>query len=170
MLAELITEHLLSSKLIPMLLKAQICEDTTLATKMTMRDVTLFVQVPRELLNSPKYQHSGEVPLEEDGISEASRQNGLPVSLTANQRSASEDGGRQIRIVIADLDEKSESQRGEYWRGLEQQLIQGEYYLGKGKLDANYEDCDLSDVAWTCEQVAAKWNHVQWDKNGCNGC
>jgi len=167
MLAELITEHLLSSKLIPMLLKAQICNDTTLATKMTMRDVTLFVQVPRELLNSPIDQFSGDLPLEGHGVSQGSQGNGLPAAIETH---ATKDGGRQIRIVIADLDEKSESQRGEYWRGLEQQLIHGGYYLGKGKLDANYEDCDLSDVAWTCEQVAAKWNHVQWEKNECNGC
>jgi hypothetical protein len=54
---------------------------------------------------------------------------------------------RRIRIVIADLDEKSEINRGEYWRSLEDQLIQGGYYLGKGKQPPYAEDCDLSAVA-----------------------
>jgi hypothetical protein len=63
---------------------------------------------------------------------------------------------RNIRIVIADLDEKSESTRGEYWQSLEDELISGGYYLGKGKLDTKAEDCDLSDNVWTSDQV--KWN------------
>jgi hypothetical protein len=63
---------------------------------------------------------------------------------------------RQIRIVISDLDEKSEAIRGEYWRSIEDDLIKKGYYHGKGKLDSNEPDCDFTDVVWTSDQV--KWN------------
>lgn len=55
---------------------------------------------------------------------------------------------RGIRIVIADLDEKSEVNRGQYWQSLEEELISGGYYLGTGKLDITVDDCDLSDSVW----------------------
>ena len=63
---------------------------------------------------------------------------------------------RPIRIIIADLDEKSEAHRGEYWQSLEDSLIKGGYYLGAGKLDNNAEDCDLRDTVSTSDQV--NWN------------
>jgi Inositol-pentakisphosphate 2-kinase len=109
----------MTSKLIPTLLKAQTLPESSLATRMTLRDCTLFVQVPRELLSEENHVGmNGIIPR------------------------------RPIRIIIADLDEKSEEIRGEYWKSLEQSLIAGEYYLGAGKLDSA-EDCDLSDdVAW----------------------
>jgi|SRR5579871_5014334 len=125
-----ITDHLLSSELIPTLLKAQTSPDSSLATRMTLRDCTLFVQIPRELLSTSS---------------------SCPPSGSCNGNSTH--GSRSIKVVIADLDEKSEEARGEYWRSLEESLIAGGYYLGEGKLDTNAEDCDLTDdVAWLTSQ------------------
>ena len=56
---------------------------------------------------------------------------------------------RCIRIVIADLDEKSEANRGHYWQSLEEELVSGGYYLGKGKLDPKADDCYLDGSIWT---------------------
>lgn len=87
---------------------------------MTLRDCTLFVQVPRELI-----------------CDESSSPNGK-----------TSPRARDIRIVIADLDEKSEENRGEYWQSLEVELVSGGYYHGKGKLDNKADDCDLSESIW----------------------
>jgi Inositol-pentakisphosphate 2-kinase len=112
---------------------------------MTFRDCTLFVQVPRELVSASE---------EEASLSDKSDQgmNHTPNFSCTNSLSKP----RRIRIVISDLDEKSEANRGEYWKSLERELITGGYYLGRGKLDANAEDCDLRDVVRTSDQV--KWN------------
>jgi hypothetical protein len=110
---------------------------------MTLRDCTLFLQVPKELISDP----TSAVEIDSLSAEEAAAS---ATNLDSSQLS------RGIRIVIADLDEKSESTRGEYWQSLEDELISGGYYLGKGKLDAKAEDCDLSDNVWTSDQV--KWN------------
>jgi len=99
---------------------------------MTLRDCTLFVQVPRELIS-------------DDGQSSATMNGSAAVTDAAQSR--------QIRIVIADLDEKSEKNRGEYWKSLEDQLIQEGYYLGAGKVDNSAMDCDLSTVIWDTDGV-----------------
>jgi len=65
-------------------------------------------------------------------------------------------GSGKIRVLVADLDEKSEKHRGEYWRSLEEQLISGGYYFGKGKLNPNVENCDLSDNISTSDEI--KWH------------
>ena len=124
---------------------------------MTLRDCTLFVQVPRELIshadsadtNAPATSaaHGVTVP-DKDRPSAVTRILGLaaepsvpgpcPVPTLCPSLPP-----RRIRIVIADLDEKSEESRGEYWQSLEHELIRGGYYLGAGKQD-NAEDCDLS--------------------------
>jgi hypothetical protein len=102
---------------------------------MTLRDCTLFVQVPKELIcdeSSPTAcsTHTNESVPTVNGVRKYPSQS------------------KCIRIVIADLDEKSEVNRGEYWQSLEKELISGGYYLGKGKLDNNAEDCDLSESIW----------------------
>jgi hypothetical protein len=89
---------------------------------MTLRDCTLFIQIPKELVNAEK-----------------------PPNTSENVNTQESTSSRRIRIVIADLDEKSEANRGEYWKSLEDQLIKGGYYLGAGKPD-NAEDCDLTAV------------------------
>ena len=104
---------------------------------MTLRDCTLFLQVPRELLSDPEVSDPRST---EDSVV------GIPNGTNT----------RSIRIVIADLDEKSEVHRGEYWQSLEHNLIKGGYYLGEGKLDSSAEDCDLRDIVWTSDQV--NWN------------
>jgi hypothetical protein len=138
------------SSLLPTLLKAQTSPHTSLATKMTLRDCTLFVQVPKELISDPI------VSLEpvannnnENNVNERTNNtpNG-PAKLSTNNCYPKSDA-RRIRIIIADLDEKSQAGRGEYWQSLEDALIKGDYYLGNGKLDNSTEDCDLSDVVWT---------------------
>lgn len=110
---------------------------------MTLRDCTLFMQVPRELISDP--------PMSTDTCSLSTE--GTAVEAPDLESSKHPRG---IRIVIADLDEKSEKNRGDYWKSLEDELISGGYYLGKGKLDVKAEDCDLSDNVWTSDQV--KWN------------
>lgn len=126
---------MMTSELIPILLKAQISTDCSLATKMTLRDCTLFVQIPRELFS---YSEPCGAVVETPNAKRVSNHvvnNTIP--------------SRPIKVVIADLDEKSEEARGEYWKSLEESLIVGGYYLGEGKLDPNARDCDLSDdLAW----------------------
>jgi hypothetical protein len=135
----------MTSSLLPTLLKAQTSPHSSLATRMTLRDCTLFLQVPRELLpdlygsEAPSTHHDADATLLH---SESSMTNGIET--------------RPIRIIIADLDEKSEAHRGEYWQSLEDSLIKGGYYLGEGKLDNHAEDCDLRDIVWTSAQVT--WN------------
>jgi hypothetical protein len=92
---------------------------------MTLRDCTLFVQVPRELLSD---EHPSPIDTS------------TPTTTATSTTSSS---NRRIRIVIADLDEKSQVSRGEYWQSLERELIKGGYYLGAGKQE-NQEDCDLT--------------------------
>jgi len=185
-LAEQITQHLLNSKLIPTLLAAQTSPTSSLATKMTLRDCTLFVQIPRELIPDPQLipeamytSHSDAPPGEPPGEAIGPPGRIAQTNGTAGREAKEERDGppaathgflgeaeyssdaehvntpnstssiahtRRIRIVIADLDEKSEINRGEYWRSLEDQLIQGGYYLGKGKQPPYAEDCDLSAV------------------------
>lgn len=142
----------------PTLLKAQTSPHSSLATKMTLRDCTLFVQVPREFLSLPRSSiesdvtvHESELKTPQSGSSYNSERTHLESVEAYSPRPP-----RGIRIVIADLDEKSEEIRGEYWKSLEGQLIEGGYYLGNGKIDSAAEDCDLSDVVWTSDQV--KWN------------
>ena len=125
---------------------------------MTLRDCTLFVQVPRELLSLPRSSiesdvtiHESELKTPQSGSSCDSEHTHLESVVAYSPRPT-----REIRIVIADLDEKSEEIRGEYWKSLEDQLIGGGYYLGKGKMDSAAEDCDFSDIVWTSDQV--KWN------------
>jgi hypothetical protein len=101
------------------------------------------MQVPRELISDP--------PMSTDTCSLSTE--GTAVEAPDLESSKPPRG---IRIVIADLDEKSEKNRGDYWKSLEDELISGGYYLGKGKLDVKAEDCDLSDNVWTSDQV--KWN------------
>jgi hypothetical protein len=101
------------------------------------------MQVPKELISDPTSAVENCCLAAEEAAVDVT-------NLESSQRS------RGIRIVIADLDEKSESTRGEYWQSLEDELISGGYYLGKGKLDAKAEDCDSSDNVWTSDQV--KWN------------
>lgn len=110
---------------------------------MTLRDCTLFLQIPKELLNDP-------------GISEDPSTNNGVDGTTPHWPSPNGTNARPIRIVIADLDEKSELHRGEYWQSLEESLIKGGYYLGEGRLDCSAEDCDLRDIVWTSDQV--NWN------------
>ena len=120
---------------------------------MTLRDCTLFVQVPRELFTDPSSEQTSN--LEETTSAKillCPRQPNHTINSTRN----SDQPTRRIRIVIADLDEKSEEIRGEYWKSLEAELIAGGYYLGNGKLDTNSDDCDLDDVVSTSDQV--KWN------------
>ena len=103
---------------------------------MTLRDRTLFVQVPKELVTDP---NGSQVPSTDhyiDAIPHHSETSSIANGIKA----------RPIRIIIADLDEKSEAHRGEYWQSLEDSLIKGGYYLGEGKLDTNAEDCDLRDI------------------------
>jgi hypothetical protein len=116
------------------------------------------VQIPRELISDPDmWEEAG--PIIGDNMCCTGSQNipngdlepvGLPNGYCRPKNA------RQIRIVISDLDEKSEAIRGEYWRSIEDGLIKGGYYLGKGKLDSNEPDCDFTDVVWTSDQV--KWN------------
>lgn len=101
---------------------------------MTLRDCTLFVQVPRELI------------CEETSESLAPGSAGSGAMVNGDNKHTSQNRG--IRIVIADLDEKSEVNRGQYWQSLEEELISEGYYLGKGKLDITAKDCDLSDSLW----------------------
>jgi hypothetical protein len=148
-----ITEHLLTSSLIPTLLKAQTSPNSSLATKMTLRDCTLFVQIPKELFMDPSTEQASNLG--------ETTPTTIPPSLQRPNHAIkpthkSGHPTRCIRIVIADLDEKSEEIRGEYWKSLESELITGGYYLGNGKLDSNVKDCDLDDVVWTSDQV--KWN------------
>jgi hypothetical protein len=112
---------------------------------MTLRDCTLFLQVPRELLPDPD---GSEAPPTHHDV--ATRPHSGTSSITNGIEA------RPIRIIIADLDEKSEAHRGEYWQSLEDSLIKGGYYLGEGKLDNHAEDCDLRDIVWTSDQVT--WN------------
>jgi hypothetical protein len=72
-------------------------------------------------------------------------------------------GSGKIRVLVADLDEKSEIHRDEYWRNLEDQLSNGGYYLGKGKTDVKDENCDLTDNVSTSDQV-------KWDDFTVSGC
>jgi Inositol-pentakisphosphate 2-kinase len=140
LLAEQITEHLLSSSLIPTLLAAQISPASSLATKMTLRDCTLFVQVPKELIPDLPSHLSDDT------------------SSTTAQDDPICKNHRKIRIVITDLDEKSQIHRGEYWKSVEDNLIKGEYYLGRGKTENdehNADDCDLSDDGRTLGKL--KW-------------
>ena len=102
---------------------------------MTLRDCSLFVQVPKELLTSPA---SEQLPR----IKGTSRNQIINNSVHSEQRT------RRIRIVITDLDEKCEETRGPYWNSLELELIEGGYYVGNGNLDPNASNCDLSDI-WT---------------------
>lgn len=117
---------------------------------MTLRDCTLFVQVPRELITD--YASEQTSTLEESSPTT----NALYRNHKLNSTLPSDQPTRRIRIVIADLDEKSKEIRGEYWNSLEAELIAGGYYLGTGKLDTHAENCDLDDVVWTSDQV--KWN------------
>jgi hypothetical protein len=120
---------------------------------MTLRDCTLFVQVPKELFSDPSSEQTSS--LEETTPSKiclCPQQPNHKIKPTYN----SDHPTRRIRIVIADLDEKSEEIRGEYWKSLEAELIAGGYYLGNGKLDTSAKDCDLDDVVWTSDEV--KWN------------
>ena len=101
---------------------------------MTLRDCTLFVQVPRELFQSaPEATATAQNPA------------------NGEMRRA-----REIRIVIADLDKKDLEVRGEYWRSIEAQLVKGGYYIGQGQTEGETY-CDLRDVVWTSDQVV--WNH-----------
>ena len=112
---------------------------------MTLRDCTLFLQIPKELLPDP------------DGSEAPSTHHDVATPLHSETSSITNGiGARPIRIIIADLDEKSEAHRGEYWQSLEDSLIKGGYYLGEGKLDNHAEDCDLRDIVWTSDQVT--WN------------
>jgi Inositol-pentakisphosphate 2-kinase len=123
---------------------------------MTLRDCTLFVQVPRELFPDLSWEETSSL--------EETTPTTIPLcpqqpNHTINGTRNSDHPTRRIRIVIADLDEKSEEIRGEYWKSLEAELISGGYYLGNGKLDTSVKDCDLDDVVWTSDEV--KWNgHV----------
>ena len=72
-------------------------------------------------------------------------------------------GSGKIRVLVADLDEKSEKHRGEYWRSLEEQLVSGGYYFGKGKLNPTIENCDLSDNISTSDEI-------KWDGFTPGGC
>src|SRR5271163_3239128 len=102
----------MTSSLLPTLLKAQTSPHSSLATRMTLRDCTLFLQVPKELLSDP--DGSGALSTHHDATPHsegASITNGIQA--------------RPIRIIIADLDEKSEAHRGEYWQSLEDSLIKG---------------------------------------------
>jgi len=110
---------------------------------MTLRDCTLFLQVPRELLTDPDHSDTASTDRDVDATSPWSEASSIANGIET----------RPIRIVIADLDEKSEAIRGEYWQSLEDSLIKGGYYLGEGKLDNNAEDCDLRDIVWTSDQV-----------------
>jgi len=101
---------------------------------MTLRDCTLFVQIPRERFQIPP---EATATTQNPAIGEMRR-------------------AREIRIVIADLDKKDQEIRGEYWRSIEAQLIQGGYYTGQGKTEEEMY-CDLRDLVWTSDQVV--WNH-----------
>ena len=120
---------------------------------MTVRDCTLFILVPCHLISDPKALFHGP----------SSSVNGSGTN--PHQSVTVEDfpGSGKIRILVSDLDEKSEKHRGEYWRSLEEQLINGGYYLGKGKMDVNAENCDFSDNATTSDQV-------KWDGCTMSGC
>lgn len=144
----MITDHVLSSSLIPTLLRAQTSPSSTLPTKMTLRDCTLFVQIPRELFDpQAPVPHALQPQPPPTGIDRT------PQNPTAWKTDVTR---RQIRIVIADLDKKDQEVRGEYWRSIEAQLVEGGYYMGHGKISEE-EDCDLRDVVWTSDQVV--WNH-----------
>ena len=130
------------------LLKAQTSPRSSLAMKMTLRDCTLFLQIPKELITETAVCESPTTELCPDETS--SRSDTSTVNGT---------GARPIRIIIADLDEKSEAHRGEYWKSLEESLIKGGYYLGEGKLDHAAEDCDLRDIVRTSDQI--NWNRTE---------
>src|SRR5436190_24332715 len=138
MLAAQITAHLLTSSLIPTLLKAQTSPHSSLATKMTLRDCTLFVQVPRELIPDPTASEEPTSPIAPETPPPAASGSPVPKipdiksnhTLYCIPNSDHKPSTRRIRIVIADLDEKSEANRGEYWKSLEAELINGGYYLG----------------------------------------
>lgn len=140
------------SDLIPTLLKAQTSPDSSLATRMTLRDCTLFIQIPRELYLTPPEETSQNSEVE--NTSNRRLANGFHKCVNRITQP------RPIRIVIADLDEKSEENRGEYWKTVENNLIEGGYYLGAGKLDAKEEECDLrDDIAWTSSQIQQNGIH-----------
>ena len=121
---------------------------------MTLRDCTLFVQIPRELIS---YSTASA------NVSSTAFNTSNGHQVDAHEKITNGfHKSRQIRTIVADLDEKSETCRGDYWKSLEEQLILGGYYLGKGKLGSKVENCDLSDNAWTADQV--KWNGFT-----CNG-
>lgn len=120
---------------------------------MTLRDCTLFVQVPRELFT---HLSSEQTSCLEETISTTVPVYPQQLNHTIKPTPNSDNSARRIRIVIADLDEKSEEIRGDYWKSLEAELITGGYYLGNGKLDPEAKDCDLNDVVWTSDEV--KWN------------
>src|ERR1700733_12179360 len=105
----------MTSSLLPTLLKAQTSPHSSLATRMTLRDCTLFLQVPRELLPDP------------DGSEAPSTHHNVNAAPLHSETSSITNGieARPIRIIIADLDEKSEAHRGEYWQSLEDSLIKG---------------------------------------------
>jgi len=113
---------------------------------MTLRDCTVFIQVPWELflpqesLDTTQDQQSQVSPA-------VGKENGIHNKSTP----------REIRIVIADLDKKDQEVRGEYWRSIEEQLTGGGYYVGAGKTYPDEEDCDPRDVVWSSEQVV--WNY-----------
>jgi hypothetical protein len=113
---------------------------------MTLRDCTIFIQVPRELFPP---QGSLDTPQDRQGqvFPAVDMANGTP----------GKHAPREIRIVIADLDKKDQEVRGEYWRSIEEQLSEGGYYVGAGKTSPEEKDCDLRDVVWSSEQVV--WNH-----------
>jgi hypothetical protein len=104
---------------------------------MTLRDCTLFVQIPRELFSCS------------ESVEEVNGENLECNGSTKHFGNHSKKSPRPIKVVIADVDEKSEEARGHYWKSVEQSLITGGYYLGEGKLDLSTNDCDLSDdMAW----------------------
>lgn len=125
---------------------------------MTLRDCTLFVQIPRELIPDMSEVATGR-PISGNNTSCTGSQNipnGDLLELNIPNGYHKPKSARQIRIVISDLDEKSEAIRGDYWKSIEDNLIKGGYYHGKGKLDSNELDCDFTDVVWTSDQV--KWS------------
>jgi len=90
---------------------------------MALRDCTLFVQVPKELVTDP---NGSEAP---SGVERQpyNRRNPSPFRNVIH----CEWYQSKTRIIIADLDEKSEAHRGEYWQSLEDSLIKGRYYQEK---------------------------------------
>ena len=144
--------------MIPTLLKAQVSEEASLATKMTLRDCTLFIQIPKELIPDPSvipnYDPSqASIPISTDvnRFRLPSVVNGIRAFPFGCPRR--KEPSRRVRILISDLDEKSEKGRGEYWASQEESLIKGGYYVGMGKLNPSAENCDLSDVVWNSEDV-----------------